>query len=97
MATASKDTVPIFETVQVHTGDVVHVTLTLTDEEAEVLQLILTLIGGSPHGPRGKANAIARALHDVLGSPHGVGWDREGALDEKYPLDNRSRAIYFTD
>lgn len=52
MATANKRTI-----------EHVEVDLTLTGEEAQVLYSILTMVGGSPKGARGKADNILTALN----------------------------------
>lgn len=86
MATAEKSVQPVYETRTVHVGDETRVTLSLSQEEAEVLQLILTRVGGPPSGPRGKADSVYKALEGVLGSAWPRG-NKKDSLEDKYPFD----------
>lgn len=62
-----------------------HIELTLTEEEAQVLQDILNRIGGSPDGVRGLADNIGKAL------------TLQGVLSPGYETEDGYSAIYFVD
>ena len=42
-----------------------NVTMVLTQDESEVLAFILSMIGGSPNGPRGHAETVLIALEEA--------------------------------
>lgn len=61
--------------------------LTLTEEEATFLALIMSRIGGDPQGPRKHQETIQDALMSA-----GVNWSAEPAQDMGYTL---TGSMYF--
>lgn len=86
MAIGEVKTVDVQKTVTVKEKQLV---LTLSDEEAKTLNLILNRVGGDPNKSRRK---YADSIHNAMGSYKYT----SSSKDDDF-IDKRNRAIYFVD